>query len=73
MPEYGTQVYTGILLALAGSAIANDTYGGLLAFAIYIGSFWVTARQEETLLAGAFGPAFEEYARKTGFFLPRLF
>jgi protein-S-isoprenylcysteine O-methyltransferase Ste14 len=66
-------IYTGVLLAIAGSAVASDTYGGLLAVAIYTVGFWVKARKEEALLAGEFGPAFEEHRRQTGFLLPRLF
>jgi len=66
-------IYTGVLLAIAGSATASDTYGGLLAIAIYAVGFWWKARKEEALLAGEFGSAFEEHRRQTGFFLPRLF
>ena len=65
-------IYTGILLALAGTAITVGRYAALLAFAIYLGAFWWKARQEETLLAGQFGAAFEEHRRSTGFLLPRL-
>lgn len=65
-------IYTGIILALAGSALATNTYGALLAVAIYVVGFWFKARKEEALLAGEFGAAYEDLRRHTGFFLPRL-
>jgi protein-S-isoprenylcysteine O-methyltransferase Ste14 len=65
-------IYTGILLALLGSAAATDTYGALLAVAIYLIGFWLKARKEEALLAHEFGVVFEEYWRQTGFLLPRF-
>jgi protein-S-isoprenylcysteine O-methyltransferase Ste14 len=66
-------IYTGILVGLAGSAIVVNRYAALLAVVIYAAMFWFKARKEERLLAGEFGPAFEEHRRSTGFFLPRLF
>lgn len=66
-------IYTGILLALAGSVIAIGRYASLLGLAIYVVVFWIKARKEEALLAGEFGLAFEEHRRSTGFFLPKFF
>lgn len=66
-------IYTGILLAIAGEVIALGTYVALLALAIITAGLWLKARKEENLLAGEFGPAFEEHRRNTGFFLPKLF
>lgn len=66
-------IYTGILLALAGTAVAIGRYAALVGLAIYVVVFWIKARKEEALLAGEFGPAFEEHRRSTGFFLPKLF
>jgi len=65
-------IYTGILLALAGTTLAVGRYRGIVAFAIILVSLIRKSRQEEALLAGQFGPAFEEHRRHTGFFLPRL-
>jgi protein-S-isoprenylcysteine O-methyltransferase Ste14 len=65
-------IYTGMLLAIGGTALAMGRFAGLLAFVMYAVSFWYKARKEEVLLAGEFGPAFEEHRRSTGFFLPRL-
>jgi protein-S-isoprenylcysteine O-methyltransferase Ste14 len=65
-------IYTGILLALAGTALVIGRYGALLAFVIMVIGFAWKASREEALLAGEFGPSFEEHKRHTGFFLPRL-
>ncbi len=66
-------IYTGIILAIAGTSLAVGRYAAILALAFYLVAFWSKARKEEALLAGEFGPAFEEHRRSTGFFLPRLF
>lgn len=65
-------IYTGILLALAGTALAVGRYRGIVAFVIILISLIRKSKQEEALLAGQFGEAFEEHRRHTGFFLPRL-
>jgi protein-S-isoprenylcysteine O-methyltransferase Ste14 len=66
-------IYTGIIFALLGTALVIGRYAALLAFAIYFAGFCFKARKEEALLAGQFGPAFEEHRRGTGFLLPKLF
>jgi protein-S-isoprenylcysteine O-methyltransferase Ste14 len=65
-------IYSGILLALLGTALVIGRYRALLAFIIMLVGFAWKASREEALLAGEFGPAFEEHKRLTGFFLPRL-
>lgn len=65
-------IYTGIILAIAGSALAIGTYAALLALLIFALSLWLKGRKEEALLAGEFGTVFEEHRRRTGFFLPKL-
>jgi protein-S-isoprenylcysteine O-methyltransferase Ste14 len=64
-------IYTGILVALAGSALAAGTYGAALAFFVILLSLIYKARLEEVLLTREFGPAFDDHRRHTGFFLPR--
>lgn len=64
-------IYTGILVALAGSALAAGTYRAALAFLIILLSLIYKARLEEALLTREFGPAFADHRRHTGFFLPR--
>ncbi|MGA9631731.1 MAG: isoprenylcysteine carboxylmethyltransferase family protein [Candidatus Acidiferrales bacterium] len=65
-------IYTGILLSFVGTAIAIGRYRAIAAFAIMLISFIWKSKREEALLAGQFGPAFEEHRSHTGFFLPRL-
>lgn len=65
-------IYTGMLLAVAGTAMAIGCYRGIVAFAIILAGFVWKSKREERLLAGQFGPAFEEHRRHTGFFLPRF-
>jgi protein-S-isoprenylcysteine O-methyltransferase Ste14 len=66
-------IYTGIIFAIAGTGLAVGRYAAILALVIYVVAFWFKARKEEALLAGEFGPAFNEHRRGTGFFLPKLF
>jgi protein-S-isoprenylcysteine O-methyltransferase Ste14 len=65
-------IYTGLLLAIVGTAIAVSEYRALVALAIFVTGWTLKAKKEEAFLAQEFGPAFEEHKRLTGFFLPRL-
>jgi protein-S-isoprenylcysteine O-methyltransferase Ste14 len=65
-------IYTGILLAVVGTALAIGRYRALVAFVIMLLAFTWKSKREEALLAGQFGSAFEEHRRHTGFFLPRV-
>jgi protein-S-isoprenylcysteine O-methyltransferase Ste14 len=65
-------IYTGILLALLGTAVAVGEVRGLLAVAIAWLSFYVKARKEESFLTQEFGDSFAEHCRHTGMFLPHL-
>jgi protein-S-isoprenylcysteine O-methyltransferase Ste14 len=65
-------IYTGILLALLGTAVAVGEVRGLLALAIAWLSFYIKARREESFLTQEFGPGFAEHRRHTGMFLPHF-
>lgn len=65
-------IYTGMLLALAGTALAIGKYRALLGFAIFTVGIVLKARREESMLAQEFGPAFEEHKKKTGFLFPKI-
>jgi|SRR5215472_1194549 len=65
-------IYTGILLALLGTAITFGEVRALLAVAIAWFSFYVKARREELFLSQEFGPGFAEHKQRTGMFLPRF-
>jgi protein-S-isoprenylcysteine O-methyltransferase Ste14 len=63
-------IYTGILVALAGSALARGRWGGLLALVIAFGSFWYKARLEERVMHDAFGAEYEAYRREVKALIP---
>ena len=65
-------IYTGMLLALLGTAITVGEVRGLMALALAWFSFYIKARREESFLAQEFGPAFTEHQRRTGMFLPKF-
>jgi protein-S-isoprenylcysteine O-methyltransferase Ste14 len=65
-------IYTGILLALLGTAITFGEVRALLAVAFAWSSFYIKARREELFLSQEFGPSFAEHKRSTGMFLPRF-
>ena len=65
-------IYSGILLALLGTAVE---IGQLRAFAAVIVawiSFYLKARREESFLTDEFGEKFRTHAQHTGMFLPRF-
>ncbi len=64
-------IYTGLLLAIAGTAIEIGEYRALLALTLVFIGFAIKAKREELLLTKEFGPAFDEHRSHTGFFLPR--
>jgi|SRR5579859_2768730 len=65
-------IYTGILLALLGTAVTIGEVRGLIAVAVAFSSFYIKAHREESFLTEEFGPAFAEHRRHTGMFLPHL-
>jgi protein-S-isoprenylcysteine O-methyltransferase Ste14 len=64
-------IYTGMLLAVAGTVLIVGEFRALLALAIVLGSFYLKARKEEYWLAQEFGESFEAHAKSTGMFVPR--
>jgi protein-S-isoprenylcysteine O-methyltransferase Ste14 len=64
-------IYTGLLVAVGGTAIAIGEYRTIVAFVFILVGFSIKAKREELLLTKEFGPAFDEHRRQTGFFLPR--
>ena len=65
-------IYTGMLLAVAGTVLIVGEFRALIAFAILLASFYLKARKEEYWLAHEFGERFEAYAKRTGMFIPRF-
>ncbi|HWN75841.1 MAG TPA: isoprenylcysteine carboxylmethyltransferase family protein [Candidatus Udaeobacter sp.] len=65
-------IYTGILMGFIGTAMIRGHLRGWLGFVIVWLTFYFKARREESFLRQEFGDGFEEHARQTGMFLPRL-
>jgi len=65
-------IYSGVLLGVAGTALAIGMVRGGLAFCLLLSSYAIKARKEETVLAGKFGDEFREHMRNTGFLFPKL-
>jgi protein-S-isoprenylcysteine O-methyltransferase Ste14 len=65
-------IYTGMMVAVIGTALASDTYRAALGVVLISVSFWLKARREESALSQEFGLRFDEHRRATGMFLPRL-
>jgi protein-S-isoprenylcysteine O-methyltransferase Ste14 len=65
-------IYTGMLLAMAGTALVLGEVRGLLASLITLAAFYSKARKEEAWLTREFGERFEAHAKQTGMFLPKI-
>ena len=64
-------IYTGILLAMVGTAMVRNHVRSWLGFGLVLASFYLKARREEGLLRQEFGEAFDAHMRETGMFLPK--
>jgi protein-S-isoprenylcysteine O-methyltransferase Ste14 len=63
-------IYTGLLTAFAGTAIATTQMRGLLAFALIFFSLLYKLRLEEKWMRTAFGATYVEYSRHTAALIP---
>jgi protein-S-isoprenylcysteine O-methyltransferase Ste14 len=65
-------IYTGILSAMAGTALALGELRGLLALALAVSAFYYKARKEEGYLMMEFGDKYRDYSARTGRLFPKL-
>lgn len=65
-------IYSGLILAAAGTAIEIDQWRGVVAVGIILLGFLIKGKREEALLTKEFGVEFEEHRKTTGFLLPKL-
>lgn len=66
-------IYTGMLLALAATAVIMGTAAGIAGFLIFIVGFVMKARLEESFLSAEMGEAaYGAYARRTPMLVPFL-
>lgn len=66
-------IYTGLLLAFLGSAIAGGEWRGLIAVALGFWAFWRKSRIEERLMREQFGTAYETYSQHVAGIIPYIF
>lgn len=65
-------IYSGILLALFGTALARRQVIGFLAVIFFSLGFWIKLRLEEQFMGRTFGAEYIEYSRSTGALVPRF-
>ena len=65
-------IYSGMLLAFVGTALALGEYRALISVAIVLVAFYTKAKKEELFLTQEFGEKFREHSRRTGMFLPKF-
>ncbi|HTZ77513.1 MAG TPA: isoprenylcysteine carboxylmethyltransferase family protein [Stellaceae bacterium] len=65
-------IYTGLLLAIAGTAVAQDEWRGLLALMLVTVSFWRKLRIEESWLSDALPEQYARYRAEVPALIPGL-
>lgn len=65
-------IYSGMILAMIGTAINRGQLRGIVAVVLLWIGFTMKSRVEERFMVTTFGPEYEEYSRTTGAILPRL-
>lgn len=63
-------IYTGLLFAFFGTALAIGEWRGLLGVAIVAASFWYKLRLEERWMSEQFGPAYQDYMQRVKALVP---
>lgn len=65
-------LYTGLLIAMFGTALVSSELGSLVGLPLAIGFFMLKAQREERILEAEFGAVYANYRARTGGLLPRL-
>jgi protein-S-isoprenylcysteine O-methyltransferase Ste14 len=66
-------IYTGLLLAFIGSAVARGEWRGILAVALVFAALWFKLRLEEKWMRVRFGESYEAYSRRVAALVPHIF
>jgi protein-S-isoprenylcysteine O-methyltransferase Ste14 len=66
-------IYTGLLLAFLGSALARGEWRGIVAVAIATGALWRKLRFEERWMRQQFGEAYRAYCARVAALVPFVF
>ena len=65
-------IYTGLLLMLAGTALALGEWRGVLALLIAFAALWRKLKLEERWMCETFGAAYDDYRRSVKALLPGI-
>ncbi len=65
-------IYSGLLLATAGTFLANGRVRGALAVVLVLIGWLIKSRMEEEFMVNTFGAEYDEYRRTTGALFPRI-
>jgi protein-S-isoprenylcysteine O-methyltransferase Ste14 len=63
-------IYTGVILAMAGTALAYNQWRALAAVPLFWLAFTIKRLKEEQFMRLTFGPQYNDYARTTGAIFP---
>lgn len=63
-------IYSGLLLAFAGSAVARGEWRGVLAVLVASAALWWKLRLEERWMTETFGPAYVSYRKSVAALIP---
>ncbi len=65
-------IYSGIILAAIGAALAIDEWRCVAGVAAIVLAYLIKGKKEESVLAAQFGEEFKEHCRHTGFLIPKF-
>lgn len=65
-------IYTGMIVAMAGTALARDQWKGIAAVILLWLAFSIKRLKEEQFMRQTFGVQYDDYARTTGAIIPFL-
>jgi protein-S-isoprenylcysteine O-methyltransferase Ste14 len=65
-------IYSGLILGLFGTALAQRRLGGLVSVALFYTGFKIKSRIEERAMTSTFGAEYNDYSRTTGAIVPKL-
>lgn len=66
-------IYSGLVLAMLGTAVANRQVRGVIALILAFIGFTIKSRIEERAMTHTFGAEYKAYSRNTGGILPKLY
>jgi len=65
-------IYSGMILALVGTALERGQVRGLVAVVLAYAGFKIKSKIEERTMTSTFGAEYEDYSRSTGAIVPKL-